>query len=156
MGFLNEPRLYWSLILSKSWLAIMCLMGMEQAMFYTCFNQTLWGMHNRLFRKHYSIGRWFVPINYLARQWLHPAILVYTYSLAVLLTWLIKQRIGIPRYRHSVLGMAYTAEEYPIQLVHIDKYLCTGILNCALYSFYAIDRIYIVSTWYTRCIHYSN
>jgi len=24
-----------------------------------------------------------------------------------------------------------TAEEYPIQLVHIDKYLCTGILNCA-------------------------
>ena len=122
MGFLNEPRLYWSLILSKSWLTIMCLMGMYQDAI-PVLTKPFEGLHTRLFRKYYSIGMWLVPINYLARQWLHPTILVYTCSLAVLLTWLIKQRIGIPRYRQSVLDRAYTAEEYPIQLVHIDKYL---------------------------------
>ena len=153
-GFTKEQFKYWSLILSTSWLAAMCLRGRYC---YTCFTQTLWGMHTRLFSKPYSIGMYRVPICYLAGQWLHPAILAYTYSLAVLLTWLIKQRIGIPRYGHSVMGMAYTAEEYPIQLVHIDKCLCTGSLNCALYGFICycsyIHSIYMVYTWYR---HYGN
>lgn len=49
---------------------------------------------------------------------------------------------------HTGHGSLDTAEEYPIQLVHIDKYLCTGILNCAYTAFYTIYHIYMVYTVY--------
>lgn len=60
---------------------------------------------------------------------------------------------------HTGHGSLDTAEDYLIQLVHIDKYLCTDILNCAYTAFYAIDYIqYLhgihgVYTILTKCLY---